>query len=262
MIQEFLNIAVFQYDQVWENPSANLEKLDEMLNDLADNIDLVILPEMFTTGFSMNVSHLAETMEGNTLSWMKSRSKEYKTALAGSLIITENGRFFNRLVFVEPSGKVTSYDKRHLFRMGNEEAHFSRGEDRVIVNYRGWRICLLICYDLRFPVWARNRNDYDLLVYSANWPDARQEVWNTLLKARAIENQAYVVGANRVGVDGNSIRYSGGSQIIGPKGNVLTQAVDFAEQTISASLSLNELMRFRVSFPVLGDADSFSLNES
>jgi len=163
---------------------------------------VVFLPEMFATGFSMNVSELAEPMNGETVNWMKKRCSEHQLALCGSLIIQENGNFYNRMLFVEPSGKTSFYDKRHLFTMGNEESHFQAGTERLIVDYKGWRICPLICYDLRFPVWARNRNEYDLLVYSANWPQARTEVWNTLLKARAIENQCYVVGVNRVGADG------------------------------------------------------------
>ena len=154
---------------------------------------LFFLPEMFTTGFSMNVAEIAEPMDGETIKWMKDRCAEHQIAFCGSLIISENDQFFNRLVFVEPSGEIKHYDKRHLFTMGNEESHFHRGTERLIVTYNGWRICPLICYDLRFPVWARNRNEYDVLVYSANWPESRTEVWNTLLKARAIENQAYVV---------------------------------------------------------------------
>ncbi len=259
MVQDLLKTAVFQFDQAWENPSANLEKLDEMLFGFADFMDLIVLPEMFTTGFTMNVAEMTESMDGDTLVWMKSRSREYNVALIGTLIIAEHDNFYNRLVFVQPSGEVQSYNKRHLFTMGLENDSFTKGAERVIVTYKGWRICPLICYDLRFPVWSRNRNEYDLLVYPANWPDARQEVWDTLLKARAIENQVYVVGVNRIGTDGNSIRYSGGSQIIGPKGNVVAQAVDYAEHAVVAELSYQELLKFRTSFPVLNDADSFRL---
>lgn len=259
MTQEILHVSVFQLDLVWENPVANRTKIDEWLRKSNEKTDVIFFPEMFTTGFSMNVSGLAETMDGETVSWMKERSAEFQTALCGSLIIREDGKFFNRLLFVEPSGEVHSYDKRHLFTMSKEESHFRKGTERLIVNYKGWRICPLICYDLRFPVWSRNRNEYDLLVYSANWPQARTEVWNTLLKARAIENQSYVVGANRVGADGNLISYSGNSQLINPKGGLLSEIGDHHKGIVSAGLSFSEMVRFRTDFPVLDDADEFSL---
>jgi len=259
MIGESLQVAVLQLDLVWENPEANREKIDQFLHKVPKGTDVVFLPEMFSTGFSMNVSGLAETMNGETIQWMKQRCVELQLALCGSLIILENGHIFNRLVFAEPSGKVHFYNKRHLFTMGNEGNHFAHGLERLIVNYKGWRICPLICYDLRFPVWARNRNEYDILVYSANWPRARTVVWNTLLKARAIENQAYVVGVNRVGIDGNSISYSGNSQLIDPKGNVLSTIEEYSEGIISGQFSYPELIKFRTEFPVLNDADSFLL---
>lgn len=259
MPQEILNIAVFQFNLVWENPVANRVKIDEWLQKANQNIDVVFLPEMFTTGFSMNVSELAEPMEGDTVLWMKKCSSEHQLALCGSLIIKENDRYFNRLLFVEPSGEVHFYNKRHLFTMGNEENHFQKGTERLIVNYKGWRICPLICYDLRFPVWSRNLNEYDILVYSANWPQARTEVWSTLLKARAIENQCYVVGANRVGVDENTISYSGNSQLINPKGHILAEIGDHHKGIVSAGFSYTELIKFRTVFPVLNDADQFSL---
>lgn len=259
MAQEILNIAVFQLDLAWESPSSNRNKIDEWLQKAHAKTDIVFFPEMFTTGFSMNVSKLAETMNGETLQWMKDQCAHYQLALCGSLIIKEDNQFFNRLVFVEPSGEVHFYNKRHLFTMGNEESHFQKGTERLIVNYKGWRICPLICYDLRFPVWARNQNEYDILVYSADWPQARSEVWNTLLKARAIENQCYVVGANRVGVDGNTISYSGNSQLIDPKGHILAEIGDHHKGIVSAGFSYAELIKFRAAFPVLNDADQFSL---
>jgi predicted amidohydrolase len=207
----------------------------------------------------MNVSGQAETMDGETIQWMKERCSELQIALCGSLMVQENGQYFNRLVFAEPSGEIHFYNKRHLFTMGNEESHFNPGSERLIVSYKGWQICPLICYDLRFPVWARNQKEYDVLVYSANWPQARMEVWNTLLKARAIENQAYVVGVNRVGVDGNSIAYSGNSQLIDPKGKVLASIEESTENIVTAQFSYAELMKFRTEFPVLNDADQFSI---
>lgn len=257
MTQEKLVVAVFQLDLVWEDPQSNREKIDRWLQKVDTKPDVVFLPEMFNSGFSMNVSALAETMEGKTLQWMKTRSSELNLALCGSLIIQENEKYYNRLVFVKPDGELEFYNKRHLFTMSHEESHFEAGTERLIVEYKGWRICPLICYDLRFPVWARNRNEYDILVYSANWPQARVEVWDTLLKARAIENQAYVVGANRVGVDGHLISYSGNSQLINPKGVVLSSIGDHLKGIVSAGFSYSELLKFRADFPVLNDADNF-----
>jgi omega-amidase len=257
MTQESLQVAILQLDLVWENRQANREKIDLFLQKVPRGTEVVFLPEMFSTGFSMNVSGLAETMDGETIQWMKQRCIELQAALCGSLIILENGLFFNRLVFVAPSGEVQFYNKRHLFALGDEETHFTHGLERLIVNYKGWRICPLICYDLRFPVWARNHNEYDILVYSANWPRARTLAWNTLLKARSIENQAYVVGANRVGVDGSLITYSGNSQLIDPKGNVLSTIEEDTEGIVSAQFPYPELMKFRTEFPFLKDADPF-----
>lgn len=261
MKQDLLIIAAFQLDLAWENPEANRAKIDELLQKIETKTDVVFLPEMFTTGFSMNVSELAETIEGETVKWMKKRSAEHQLALCGSLIIQENDKFYNRSVFVEPSGEIHFYNKRHLFTMGNEESHFQKGTERLIVQYKGWRICPLICYDLRFPVWSRNRNEYDLLVYSANWPNARNDVWNTLLKARAIENQCYVVGVNRIGTDGNGIYYSGDSQVLNSKGKQIEQSLSAQKELLSATLSFRELSDFRSKFPVLNDSDDFSLIE-
>jgi omega-amidase len=257
MAQENLRVAVFQFDLAWENPEVNRTKIDEWLQKANRKMDVVFLPEMFTTGFSMNVAELAESMDGETITWMKAKCAEHQIALCGSLIIKENEQFFNRLVFVKPSGETQYYDKHHLFTMADEESHFKPGMERLIVAYKGWRICPLICYDLRFPVWARNRNEYDILVYSANWPESRTEVWNTLLKARAIENQSYVVGANRVGVDGSNILYSGNSQLIDPKGSVLSAIADHHKGIVYAGFSYRELTEFRKKFPVLDDADQF-----
>lgn len=259
MVQDTLHIALFQMDLVWEDPQANLSMIGQWLNKISPTTDIVFLPEMFGTGFSMKVTELAETMEGETMHLIKQRSREHNVAICGSLIIIENDHYYNRLVFVEPDGNVHHYNKRHLFTMGNEEIHFHKGSERLIVNYKGWRICPLICYDIRFPVWSRNNNDYDLLVYVANWPRKRDEVWNTLLKARAIENQAYVAGINRVGTDGQMIRYSGYSQILDAKGNFLANAEIGKEAIIKATLSYPDLQRFRTVFPVLKDADTFHM---
>lgn len=257
MVHDILNVAVFQLDLIWENPAANRAKIDEWLIEMKIRPDIVFLPEMFSTGFSMRADFFAESMEGETLSWMKKRSNEYQLALCGSLAIRDGEMFYNRLLFVEPNGIVHFYDKRHLFKMGNEHLNYQSGSERLIITYKGWRICPLICYDLRFPVWSRNRNEYDILVYSANWPQSRNDVWNTLLKARAIENQSYVVGINRVGIDGAAINYSGNSLLIDPRGHILGQTNDNVEDIICCNFSYNKLVKFRTNFPVLNDADSF-----
>lgn len=259
MIQEILHIAVYQFDLFWEDPQANRDKIDRWLKKTNEVTDIVFLPEMFTTGFTMNVDSMAEPMNGATIQWMKEKSSEYQLAICGSLIVRENGKYFNRMLFVEPSGEIKFYNKRHLFAIGNEDVHFQKGMERIILTYKGWRICPMICYDLRFPVWARNHDDYDILVYSANWPQNRKEVWNTLLMARAIENQAYVVGSNRIGVDGKSISYSGNSQLIDAKGLILADTEDYYENIVSGEFSYADLIKFRTNFPVLPDADAFVL---
>jgi omega-amidase len=259
MVQETLHMALFQLNLVWENPTDNRVMIDQWFRKVSSTTDIVFLPEMFNTGFSMNVSELAETMNGETVQWMKKCCAEYQFALCGSLIMRDKEKYFNRLVFVKPSGEVHYYNKRHLFTMGNEEGHFQQGKERLIIEYKGWRICPLICYDLRFPVWSRNLNEYDVLVYVANWPRNRDVVWNTLLKARAIENQSYVVGVNRVGVDGQMIQYSGNSQILSAKGHRLTDSNEREEGIVSAEISMAELVKFRTAFPVLKDADTFNL---
>lgn len=259
MIQEILHIAVYQFDIVWEDPQANRDKIDRWLKKTNETTDIVFLPEMFTTGFSMSADTMAEPMNGATVQWLKEKSSEYQLAICGSMIIREKEMYYNRMLFVEPSGEIKFYDKRHLFSIGNEDEYFQKGAARVIINYKGWRICPLICYDLRFPVWSRNHDDYDILVYSANWPQNRKETWNILLMARALENQTYVVGINRIGVDGNSISYSGNSQLIDAKGKILSDTEDYYENIVSGEFSYSDLMKFRTSFPVLPDADPFEL---
>lgn len=260
MVQEILKIAVFQFDLKWENIQANLEKIDCILEQLPADVDIVFLPEMFSTGFTMNAAKVAETMDGETMNWLKDISSKYDIAICGSLVIQEDRKFYNRLIFVEPSGKISHYDKRHLFTMSGENTVYTPGNSRLIVKYRGWRICPLICYDLRFPVWSRNLKNYDLLAYVANWPEQRSLVWNTLLKARAIENQSYVVGVNRVGADGNKITYSGQSQIIDAKGTELVVGKEYSEEVVFAELSHSKLEQFRRKFPVLDDTDPYSID--
>lgn len=250
-----LRITIAQTDIVWEKPAENLEKIRQLLSQCAQS-DVFVLPEMFTTGFSVEGKGTGEGMDGTTLRLLKALADRYDTAICGSLIIEEKGCRYNRFVWINPDGSVIHSDKRHLFTMGGEHLHFSQGKSRVIIHYKGWRIAPFICYDLRFPVWSRNRGDYDLMVYVANWPSSRQAVWNTLLPARAIENQACVVGVNRVGYDGNSLHYAGGSVLFSPKGEQITR-LDDKEQAVTCCLSLKQLEQFRIKFPLQQDADPF-----
>ncbi|HRZ76167.1 MAG TPA: amidohydrolase, partial [Bacteroidales bacterium] len=223
-----LRISLIQDELVWEDPAANRARFQAILESMEDT-DLVLLPEMFSTGFTVHPQRVAESMDGTTIQWLRRMARESGKAMAGSLIVKEGESYYNRLVFCHPDGALEHYDKRHLFRMGGEHLRFGMGNHNIMVNYRGWKIRPLICYDLRFPVWARNRYsegnyDYDLLLYLANWPRARRHHWMTLLSARAIENQCYVAGLNRVGTDGAGVSYSGDSRVIGPGGEEITVA--------------------------------------
>ncbi|HBL77898.1 MAG: hypothetical protein A2W90_01675 [Bacteroidetes bacterium GWF2_42_66] len=253
-----LTATIIQYNIAWEDKRANFRKIEELANRI-DTTDLIVLPEMFSTGFSMNVSGMAEKMDGLSVNWMKQFSVEKNAAICGSLIIEENGKYYNRLLFVQPDGQVFWYDKRHLFTMGDEQTYYTPGNQRLIVEFRGFRILPLICYDLRFPVWSRNRNDFDLMIYVANWPAPRRKAWKTLLKARAIENQSYLVAANRTGTDANGIKYSGDSYTIDAKGKINRKLEKSKEGAISEKFSLESLHKFRQKFSVLNDADQFSL---
>ena len=259
MPKHFLHIALIQTDLVWENVDANLLHLEKLVTHISSETELVILPEMFSTGFSMKVEEFAEPMDGKTVSWMKDKSKLLGMVICGSLMIREDGLFYNRFVFVRPTGELEYYDKRHLFSMGEENIHFSSGTERKVFQLKNFRILPQICYDLRFPVFSRNRGDYDLLINSANWPAPRKEVWKTLLKARAIENQAYVAGVNRIGIDANGIRYSGDSLIIDPKGKEMSVGKPSKEEILTARLSKDTLDKFRLNFQALDDADNFEL---
>jgi predicted amidohydrolase len=243
----------------WEDAAANRAMFAEQLGPLKGATDLVVLPEMFTTGFSMRSAELAEEMNGLTVHWMREQAKALDAAIYGSLIINEKGKCFNRGLFVKPDGEIIHYDKRHLFRFANEHEHYSAGVDRVVVAWRGWRILLQICFDLRFPVFARNRGDYDAALYVANWPEARRYPWSQLLIARAIENQCYVAGVNRVGMDGKGIHYTGDSVVIDPRGAVIGQVEPAAEGVATVELEANALAEFREKFPVGLDADDFEL---
>ena len=253
-----MNIACIQADIEWENPSANLTHFEELIQKIVPGCDLLILPEMFTTGFTMRSEAACLPPENFVVEWMKKQAFHLNAAITGSLIIRDNNDIYNRLYFVEPEGKISIYDKRHLFRMGGESEHFRAGSKRLIIPFRGWNILPLICYDLRFPVWSRNQEDYDLLIYLANWPGIRSDVWNTLLRARAIENQAWVAGVNRVGKDGEEIDYIGESQFVDPKGRIVSKLND-KESVLQESISLEELQNFRKKFPAWKDRDSFIL---
>lgn len=276
-----LTITTIQTNLVWENKAANLQVLERKINELDQKTEIVVLPEMFSTGFSMNPTLLAETMDGETVEWMKSISSKNKIILAGSLIIQEDDLYFNRLVWMLPNGQFGCYDKRHLFAFGEEDKHYTAGNKRLIASVKGWKINLQICYDLRFPVWARNRvlqtdqkgeasqitsetrangdlePEYDILIYVANWPEKRSHAWKTLLCARAIENQSYVIGVNRVGRDGNNINFSGNSLVIDPLGEVLYHMPD-DEDIFTITLQKEDLQEVRSKFPFWKDADDFS----
>ncbi|MBL4746835.1 MAG: amidohydrolase [Flavobacteriaceae bacterium] len=252
-----LNIALFQYDISWENPIANREKIQVFIEGLAPETDLLVLPEMFTTGFSMKPQGLAETMDGATVVWMQEMAIKHQLAITGSLIITEKEEYYNRLVFVYDNGEIESYDKRHAFTLAGEQKEYTRGTERLIVSYKGWKICPLICYDLRFPVWARNKEEYDVLLYVANWPAVRIKAWDALLKARAIENMTYTVAVNRVGVDANGHKYCGNSIVLDSLGEVLDAPASNKEMGCSVTLSKENLDKNRNRFGFLKDGDDF-----
>lgn len=254
-----LRISLVQSDLVWEDIDENLSYHYSLIQDLKNKTDLIVLPEMFTTGFSLNVNSVAQTMQSETVIWMKNTAKELNSAITGSFICEEKNQYFNRQLFVFPDGNYEFYDKRHLFRMGDENKIFTSGKKQVIVNLNGFRIKLFTCYDLRFPVWSRNKNNYDVAIYVANWPEARKNVWSTLLKARAIENQIFVVGVNRVGVDGMKLKYSGNSAVIDAKGNEILETAEHKTEVKTIEISLDDLENFRKAFPVLLDGDEFDI---
>lgn len=254
-----MKATIVQTDLKWEDKDANLAHISSLLSLAESDTGLVVLPEMFTTAFSMDPSRLAETMEGPAVLWMKEKALSGGFALCGSLIIREGDKFYNRLLFVTPQGEVTHYDKRHLHSMSGEHYVYSIGNKRVILSYREFNFNLQVCYDLRFPVWSRNRGDSDVIIYSANWPAVRSQVWKTLLVARAIENQCYVIGVNRVGTNPDGTSYSGDSVIISPKGETIASLEPFAEGVVTAELSREALDRYRADMPVWRDADPFTL---
>lgn len=253
-----LKVHIVQTSLYWENKSANLAHLEELLSEI-DETDLIVLPEMFNTGFTMNTSQFSEPMNLTTTRWMQQMAQQKNSVVCGSIIIKESSLFYNRLLFVYPNKKVDFYDKRHLFRMGEENDFFTAGNQQTVFNHKNWNFSPSICYDLRFPAWLRNKNNnYDILINVANWPQSRRNAWKILLQARAIENQSYVLGCNRTGKDKNGIFYSGDSIIVNPKGEIIADAED-KNCIISSVLSLEELNSFRKKFPVSLDADQFNI---
>lgn len=257
---EQLKIALVQSDLVWEVPELNRKNLLSKIEVISEQVDVIILPEMFTTGFTMRTKEVAETMQGKTVEWMKMIALKYNTAITGSIIISENNTYYNRLLFVEPSGKITIYNKRHTFTLVGEDKVFTAGTEKVIIAYKGWKICPQICYDLRFPVWARNTEDYDVLMYVANWPKPRVSAWDALLKARAIENMSYCIGVNRVGIDGVNSEYSGHSAVYDVLGNLMTSFTPNKEQIEIVTLEKKHVTAYRNKLKFLDDRDSFTLS--
>ncbi len=266
-----ITISIIQTNLHWENKAANLRMLEDKIKNREEPTEIVVLPEMFTTGFSMNPTAFAETMDGETVGWMKRIAAEEKIIMTGSVIIKEEDKYFNRLIWMLPNGQYGHYDKRHLFGFAKEDEHYNAGTKRLIAQVKGWKINLQVCYDLRFPVWARQspplagkdgrgqEAEFDVLIYVANWPERRSHAWKTLLCARAIENQCYVIGVNRVGNDGNNIYHSGNSMIIDPLGQVLYHKAD-DEDIFTITLEKENLLEVRNKFPFLKDADSFTIN--
>lgn len=255
-----LTVSMVQANLQWQDAAANRATLDRCLSQISISTDLIVLPEMFTTGFSMDAATLAEPMDGPTVAWLREHAAAHEAVITGSLIIEEGGQYFNRLLWVRPDGSLSHYDKRHLFSLAGEQHTYTPGRTQLVEEWRGWRICPLICYDLRFPVWSRNQaaQPYDLLLYVANWPAVRRNAWITLLRARAIENLSYVLGVNRVGQDGLGHDYAGDSALLDMRGDYLLQAGNL-HSCITRTLRHEDLEDFRTKFPALNDADAFTL---
>ena len=253
-----MKTALIQTELSWENPNENKALLQEKINSISQYVDLIVLPEMFTSGFTMNPKNVAQTMQGETISWLKETAKNKNCAITGSLVIEENGNYFNRLVFVFPNGEIQIYDKRHLFTLAGEDKVYTSGTEKLIVNYKGFTICPLICYDLRFPVFARNVEEYDVLLYVANWPKPRINAWDILLKARAVENMSYVIGVNRVGFDDNQHEYVGHSQAVDFLGNYLQEPQE-NEGIFIVELDKEIMLETRKKLSFLNDKDNFTI---
>lgn len=251
-----LKVTLFQSALFWEDIAANLSAFEQKMEAISPgSTDVILLPEMFTTGFSMkNVANLAETAQGLTFEWLQKMANKHKAVVSGSFMVKENGKFYNRLLWMRPDGNFAHYDKKHLFSMAKEQEFFSPGTTKTLVDYNGWKICPMICYDLRFPTWLRNKQAYDLLYFVANWPESRSAHWRSLLQARAIENQAYVVGVNRVGKDGNGVPHSGDSMVIAPDGKIIAH-LSQTEQIHQVSLAPESIEITRRHMPFLKDMD-------
>jgi len=267
-MSEYLKIAAVQTALHWEDKEANLHMFEEKLRAYSNPVDVIVLPEMFTTGFSMQPNKFAEKADGPTLAWMQKQAVSKNAAITGSYIVEDEGQFFNRLLWVNTDGSFQWYNKRHLFRMAGEEKHYGAGDKKLIIDIKGWKVCPMVCYDLRFPVWSRNRftntdgkveAEYDVLIYVANWPERRSHAWKTLLMARAMENIAYVTGVNRTGNDGNFIYHTGDSAFYNFRGELMSGAMISTEEIISERFSMQELREFRKAFPAGLDADAFEL---
>ncbi len=255
-----LTFSLVQYDIIWEDIPGNLARLETLLPEVPAHSHIVVLPEMFATGFSMNLATIATTIDGAVIAWMRQTAKRLKKIITGSVAILEDGKYYNRLVWMQPDGRSFTYDKRHLFSFAGENNHYTAGNKKLMVQVNGWKICVNICYDLRFPVWLRQSPDpqqhYDVLLLVANWPERRRFAWSTLLKARAIENMAYVIGVNRVGYDGNAIYHSGDSAIIDPLGDIVWEQKD-ATCVYTHTLSRESVVESRHKFGFLNDLDNF-----
>jgi predicted amidohydrolase len=253
-----MKISLIQTSLIWENAEANRANFEKLINSIQEETDIILLPEMFSTGFTMEPATVAETMDGETVKWMKIMAVAKNCAVAGSVVIEENGNYYNRFLFVLPDGEIKTYDKRHLFSLAGEAKAYTNGVDRLIIDYRGWKICPLVCYDLRFPVFSRNTEDFDLLLYAANWPQPRILAWDTLLKARAIENMCYVAGVSRIGQDNNGHNYPGHSQVVDYLGaNIVAPSEN--EGVFTVVLDKGNMLETRKKFDFLSDRDSFSL---
>ena len=254
-----MKVALIQTSLIWENPLENRSHLAQKICGFMEDIDLIVLPEMFSSGFTMEPKNVAEKMDGETVAWLQHLAKAKDCAITGSLVIEEKGNYYNRLVFVYPSGEVEMYDKRHLFTLAGEHQHYAAGKNKLIVEWKGFRICLLVCYDLRFPVFSRNTEDYDLLVYVANWPKPRVNAWDILLKARSVENVCYTIGVNRIGTDHNNHEYVGHSQVVDFLGDYVLEPQE-ADAVFIIELDKPKLMETRNKLNFLNDRDSFKIN--
>jgi len=257
-IKDQIKVALVQFDILWESVAENCWKIEQMICENRSEVDILILPETFNTGFSLNPKKVSETIDGDTINWMKYLAIRRNIVVCGSIFIYENGKYYNRFYWIEPDGKIYFYNKRHLFSLGGENKFFSKGDTQTIIEYKGWKFLPQICYDLRFPIWARNTQSYDVMINVANWPSSRIEVWKILLKARAIENQCYVVAVNRIGVDGVGIEYSGNSMVVDPKGIKIFKA-EKREMIETVTIDYHHLHSFRNKFNTLNDMDNFSI---